>query len=94
MLKTGRTHDNFVANRATKHSLARKPADKPRNYKKCWKKQIIVAATKSKLRDIEDGILRVDAGEETDKMLRGYRSSCGSPRMAPYACPMIRHRTF
>ncbi|MEM3735271.1 MAG: ATP-NAD kinase family protein [Candidatus Bathyarchaeia archaeon] len=45
----------------------------PEIIKRVGKNKIIVAATKSKLRDIEGGILRVDTGDvETDKMLRGY----------------------
>jgi len=41
--------------------------------KRVGKERIIVAATKTKLRDIEGNILRVDTGDmETDKMLRGY----------------------
>jgi predicted polyphosphate/ATP-dependent NAD kinase len=34
---------------------------------------LIVAATKSKLQNIEGKVLRVDTGDaETDKMLKGY----------------------
>ncbi|MEM0057379.1 MAG: ATP-NAD kinase family protein [Candidatus Bathyarchaeia archaeon] len=45
----------------------------PEIIKRVSKQRIIVAATKSKLRDIEGGVLRVDTGDaEVDKMLRGY----------------------
>ncbi|MEM3617963.1 MAG: ATP-NAD kinase family protein [Candidatus Bathyarchaeia archaeon] len=45
----------------------------PEIIKRVGKNKIIVAATKSKLRDIEGGVLRVDTGDtETDNMLRGY----------------------
>ncbi|MEM2336947.1 MAG: ATP-NAD kinase, partial [Candidatus Bathyarchaeia archaeon] len=45
----------------------------PEIIKRVGKNKIIVVATKSKLRDIEGGILRVDTGDvETDNMLRGY----------------------
>ncbi|MEM0096285.1 MAG: ATP-NAD kinase family protein [Candidatus Bathyarchaeia archaeon] len=45
----------------------------PEIIKRVGKQRIIVAATKSKLRDIEGGVLRVDTGDaETDKMLKGY----------------------
>ncbi|MEM3874906.1 MAG: ATP-NAD kinase family protein [Candidatus Bathyarchaeia archaeon] len=45
----------------------------PEIIKRVGKSKIIVAATKSKLRDIEGGVLRVDTGDtETDNMLRGY----------------------
>jgi len=45
----------------------------PDIIKRIGKQRIIVAATKSKLRDIEGGVLRVDTGDvEADNMLRGY----------------------
>jgi predicted polyphosphate/ATP-dependent NAD kinase len=41
--------------------------------KRVGKEKVIVAATKTKLRDIEGSVLRVDTGSpETDEMLRGY----------------------
>lgn len=45
----------------------------PEIIKRVGKKRIIVAATKNKLKSIEDSVLRVDTGDaETDNMLRGY----------------------
>lgn len=45
----------------------------PEIIKRVGKQRIIVAATKSKLRNIESGVLRVDTGDnEVDKILRGY----------------------
>jgi predicted polyphosphate/ATP-dependent NAD kinase len=45
----------------------------PSIIEKVGKARIIVAATKSKLQNIEGKVLRVDTGDgETDKMLRGY----------------------
>ncbi|MGQ9537979.1 MAG: ATP-NAD kinase family protein [Candidatus Bathycorpusculaceae bacterium] len=45
----------------------------PQIIKRVGKQRIIVAATKTKLRDIEGGVLRVDTGDaETDDMLKGY----------------------
>ncbi len=45
----------------------------PQIIKRVGKQRFIVAATKSKLRDIEGGVLRVDTGDaETDNMLKGY----------------------
>ena len=45
----------------------------PEIVKRVGKERLIVAATKSKLRDIEGNVLRVDTGDvETDKMLKGY----------------------
>jgi predicted polyphosphate/ATP-dependent NAD kinase len=45
----------------------------PEIVKRVGKERLIVAATKSKLQDIEGNVLRVDTGDaETDKMLRGY----------------------
>ncbi|MEM3765412.1 MAG: ATP-NAD kinase family protein [Candidatus Bathyarchaeia archaeon] len=45
----------------------------PEIIRRVGKSKIIVAATKSKLRDVEGGILRVDTGDaETDNMLKGY----------------------
>jgi predicted polyphosphate/ATP-dependent NAD kinase len=41
--------------------------------KRVGKKRIIVVATKSKLQNIDGGVLRVDTGDaEADKMLKGY----------------------
>jgi len=45
----------------------------PEIVKRVGKERLIVAATKSKLQDIEGNVLRVDTGDvETDKMLKGY----------------------
>lgn len=45
----------------------------PEIIKRVGKRRIIVIATKSKLRDIEGGVLRVDTGDaEADNMLKGY----------------------
>jgi predicted polyphosphate/ATP-dependent NAD kinase len=45
----------------------------PEVIRRVGKQRIIVAATKSKLRDIEGGVLRVDTGDaEVDSMLKGY----------------------
>jgi predicted polyphosphate/ATP-dependent NAD kinase len=45
----------------------------PRIIKRVGKERIIVAATKTKLRDIEGKTLRIDTGDaETDKLLGGY----------------------
>jgi predicted polyphosphate/ATP-dependent NAD kinase len=45
----------------------------PEIIKRVGKQRIIVAATKSKLRDIDGGVLRVDTGDvEVDNMLKGY----------------------
>jgi predicted polyphosphate/ATP-dependent NAD kinase len=45
----------------------------PKIVKRVGKERIIVAATKSKLQNINGKVLRVDTGDpETDKMLRGY----------------------
>jgi len=45
----------------------------PEIIRKVGKEKIIVAATKNKVRDIEEGILRVDTGDsETDNSLKGY----------------------
>jgi len=45
----------------------------PEIIKRVGKQRIIVAATRSKLRDIEGGVLRVDTGDaEADNMLKGY----------------------
>jgi predicted polyphosphate/ATP-dependent NAD kinase len=45
----------------------------PEIVKRVGKERLIVAATKSKLQDIEGNVLRVDIGDvETDKMLKGY----------------------
>lgn len=45
----------------------------PEIIKRVGKRRIIVAATKSKLQSIEEGVLRVDTGDvEVDKMLKGY----------------------
>jgi len=45
----------------------------PEVIRRVGKQRIIVAATKSKIRNIEGGVLRVDTGDaEVDKMLRGY----------------------
>ena len=45
----------------------------PEIIKRVGKQKIIVAATKSKLKSIEGGVLRVDTGdEEADNMLKGY----------------------
>lgn len=45
----------------------------PEIIRRVGKERMIVAATRTKLRDIEGSILRVDTGDiETDKMLRGY----------------------
>lgn len=45
----------------------------PEIIKRVGKQRIIVAATKSKLREIEGGVLRVDTGDaETDSILKGY----------------------
>jgi len=45
----------------------------PEIIKRVGKQRIIVAATKSKLQSIEEGVLRVDTGDvEVDKMLKGY----------------------
>ncbi len=45
----------------------------PEIIKRVGKQKIIVVATKSKLRNVEGNVLRVDTGDaETDAMLRGY----------------------
>lgn len=45
----------------------------PELIRKVGKERIIVAATKNKIRSIEEGILRVDTGDlETDNLLKGY----------------------
>jgi len=45
----------------------------PEIVKRVGKRHIIVAATKGKLRSIEEGVLRVDTGDtDADDMLRGY----------------------
>lgn len=45
----------------------------PAIVKRVGKERIVVAATKSKLQNIEGNVLRVDTGDaETDRMLRGY----------------------
>jgi predicted polyphosphate/ATP-dependent NAD kinase len=45
----------------------------PRIVKKIGKENIIVGATRSKIREIEGNVLRVDTGDaEVDEMLRGY----------------------
>jgi len=45
----------------------------PEIIKRVGKQKIIVAATKSKLKSIEGGVLRVDTGDaEADNMLKGY----------------------
>ena len=45
----------------------------PEIIKRVGKQRIIVAATKSKLRSIDGGVLRVDTGDaEVDAMLKGY----------------------
>ncbi|MCK4482948.1 NAD(+)/NADH kinase, partial [Candidatus Bathyarchaeota archaeon] len=45
----------------------------PEVIRRVGKQRIIVAATKSKLQSIEEGVLRVDTGDvEVDKMLKGY----------------------
>ncbi|MEM3703367.1 MAG: ATP-NAD kinase family protein, partial [Candidatus Bathyarchaeia archaeon] len=45
----------------------------PEIIKRVGKQKIIVAATKTKLRNIEGGVLRVDTGDmEADNMLKGY----------------------
>ncbi|MEM3578874.1 MAG: ATP-NAD kinase family protein [Candidatus Bathyarchaeia archaeon] len=45
----------------------------PEIIKRVGKQRIIVAATKSKLRNIEDGVLKVDTGDsEADNILKGY----------------------
>jgi predicted polyphosphate/ATP-dependent NAD kinase len=45
----------------------------PEIVKRVGKKRTIVAATKGKLRSIEEGVLRVDTGDaDVDSMLRGY----------------------
>jgi predicted polyphosphate/ATP-dependent NAD kinase len=45
----------------------------PKIIESVGKKQIIVAATKNKLRSIDGGVLRVDTGyAEVDEMIRGY----------------------
>jgi predicted polyphosphate/ATP-dependent NAD kinase len=45
----------------------------PKILKHVAKEQIVVAATKSKLQNIDGNVLRVDMGDtETDRMLRGY----------------------
>ncbi|MGD0496493.1 MAG: ATP-NAD kinase family protein [Candidatus Bathyarchaeia archaeon] len=45
----------------------------PEIVKRVGKERLIVAATKSKLQNIEGNVLRVDTGDaETDKMLKGY----------------------
>jgi predicted polyphosphate/ATP-dependent NAD kinase len=45
----------------------------PEIVKRVGKERLIVAATKSKLQDIEGNVLSVDTGDvETDKMLKGY----------------------
>jgi predicted polyphosphate/ATP-dependent NAD kinase len=45
----------------------------PRVIRKIGREHIMVGATRSKLREIEGGVLRVDTGDgETDTMLRGY----------------------
>jgi predicted polyphosphate/ATP-dependent NAD kinase len=45
----------------------------PEIIRRVGKQRLIVAATKSKLRDIEGGVLRVDTGDaKVDNMLKGY----------------------
>jgi predicted polyphosphate/ATP-dependent NAD kinase len=45
----------------------------PRIIKNVGKERIIIAATKSKLQNIQENILRVDTGDaEADNMIRGY----------------------
>ena len=45
----------------------------PEIVKRVGKEKLIVAATKSKLQNIEGNVLRVDTGDvETDKLLKGY----------------------
>ena len=45
----------------------------PEIIKRAGKQRIIVAATKSKLRSIDGGVLRVDTGDaDVDNMLKGY----------------------
>jgi predicted polyphosphate/ATP-dependent NAD kinase len=45
----------------------------PEIVKRIGKQHIIVAATKGKLRSIDEGVLRVDTGDtDADDMLRGY----------------------
>jgi len=45
----------------------------PEIIKRVGKQRIIVAATKSKLQSIEEGVLRVDTGDvEVDEMFKGY----------------------
>jgi predicted polyphosphate/ATP-dependent NAD kinase len=45
----------------------------PRIIRKIGREHIIVGATRSKLREIEGGVLRVDTGDaEVDEMVRGY----------------------
>lgn len=45
----------------------------PRIMKNVGKERIIIAATKSKLQNIQENILRVDTGDaEADSMIRGY----------------------
>jgi predicted polyphosphate/ATP-dependent NAD kinase len=45
----------------------------PEIVKRVGKQRTIVAATKGKLRGIEEGVLRVDTGDaDVDRMLRGY----------------------
>jgi predicted polyphosphate/ATP-dependent NAD kinase len=45
----------------------------PRIIKNVGKERIIIAATKSKLQNIQENILRVDTGDaEADSMIRGY----------------------
>jgi predicted polyphosphate/ATP-dependent NAD kinase len=45
----------------------------PKIVKRVGKERIIIAATKSKLQNIDQKVLRVDSGDaETDKILKGY----------------------
>jgi predicted polyphosphate/ATP-dependent NAD kinase len=45
----------------------------PEIIKRVGKQRIVVAATKSKLQSIEEGVLRVDTGDvEVDEMFKGY----------------------
>jgi predicted polyphosphate/ATP-dependent NAD kinase len=45
----------------------------PRIIRKIGREHIIVGASRSKLREIEGGVLRVDTGDaEVDAMLKGY----------------------
>jgi len=45
----------------------------PEILRRVGKEHIIVAATRSKIQGIDDGVLRVDTGDaQVDEMLRGY----------------------